>query len=720
MTYKLTVHGLVQGVGFRPFVKRLADSMGLKGQVHNSGGVVGIKFNGDQDTLEAFTNRLYLSMPGKADIQSLTTEIVADCEFEGFEIVESDEEIYDNFSYIPPDIATCPKCQEELKNPENRRYNHPFISCVDCGPRYSIINRLPYDRVNTVMKAWELCPECGREYTDIENHRCFAQTIACPNCGPKLNISIEEAITAIKQGEIVAVKDIGGFHFACDALNCEAVERLRILKLREAKPFAVMFRDTEAAREYAKVSTAEAELLESQARPIVILDKIKDLAASVCNGLNTIGAMLPCNPVQLLLAEECGPLVMTSGNISGEPIITDNSVMEQLAAAKGLVLLAHDRDILVPLDDSIVRVVGGKTQMIRRARGYVPAPIEVPDLDIKDTVAYGGDLKAAYALGRGSKVIMGQHFGDMEDLGVREAFAHSLKRMCDLYNVKSLRAIADMHPNYFSHRMAGDAMTVQHHVAHIMSVAAEHGITEDFCGIAFDGTGYGTDGCIWGGEIFAVINGKITREYHLENVKVVGGDAAAKDAKLLLKSYKLHCGIAEYNQDYEILRRASASNVNTFTTSSMGRLFDAVSALLGVWDYNRYEGECAVKLEMAAGTAKDAYELHMDVADGKILWSEMFCRMKKALEEGVSPESLALGFHYAVAEAVLTAIANCGLKKVALSGGVFLNKIITERVLELGAKAGYEIYINEQVPTGDGGIALGQIWYVERGMELCV
>ncbi len=720
MTYKLTVYGLVQGVGFRPFVKRLADSMKLSGQVRNSGGVVGIEFNGNQDVAEAFIDRLCLSTPKGARISHIETEIVKECSFDGFRIAESDEDCHDGFAYIPPDIATCAECEKELFDKNNRRYKHPFISCVNCGPRYSILTGLPYDRADTVMRDYVLCDKCAGEYSDITDRRCHAQTIACNECGPVLSIGMDEAVRCIKAGRILAVKDIGGYHFACDAQNADSVGRLREIKQREAKPFAVMFSDVKAVREYAKVSETEEELLLSEARPIVLLDKINEPAANVCGDVNTIGAMLPCNPIQLMLSKECGPLVMTSGNISGEPIITDDEVIRELAAKTGMAVLSHDRPIVNALDDSIVRVVADHVQMVRRARGYVPAPIVIPELDMQDTIAYGGDLKASYALGRGSMVIMSQHFGDLENMEARRAYADSMERMIGLYNMNPVVRICDMHPDYYSAKLAAGAVSVQHHAAHVLSVAAEHSITDDFTGIAFDGTGYGPDGCIWGGEVFVSDRNKLRRRLHLRNITVVGGEQAAKDAALLLKSYEVFCNINEADEAHGIIRKALEQRINTFTTSSMGRLFDAVSAALGVCSFNRYEGECAMRLEAAAAEAVSAYPLSFDIVGDEIVWEKCFREIVSASKKGVSIREIALGFHRAVADMIIDAAKLCGHRKVLLSGGVFLNRIITGEVQKLGAALGYDIYINEQVPANDGGIALGQLWYEKRGMELCV
>lgn len=744
MTYSITVYGLVQGVGFRPYVKRLADSMSLSGTVCNIGGLVSIQLSCDNNTLEAFLKRLYLSLPDGAMIERTRIKELEERAFSGFRIVGAEEdagaEITGGLARIPADIATCKACERELFDKGNRRYKHPFISCAVCGPRYSIIEGLPYDRENTVMEAFGLCKKCRKEYNSADDRRCYAQTVACRECGPELffngqRLSGEKAVEAcadaVRRGRVVAIKDIGGYHFACDALNNGAVEELRRIKLREAKPFAVMFESVGQLRRYANVSAMEEELLISPARPIVLLEGAgAGLAPSVCAGLPTVGAMLPCNPVQLMLMRLCGPLVMTSGNISGEPIITEDRAMAGLASENGMDVLSHNRRIVVSLDDSVARVISGRVQLLRRGRGYVPEPLDLPGLTESergaDIIAVGGDLKAAFAVAGGGRVIMSQHFGDMENNSVREKYFENLKHMEKLYSFKPGKIICDLHPMYFSSseakRYAGEAglpvVEIQHHLAHIMSVAAEHGIYGDFTGIAMDGTGFGTDGAVWGGEVFEVRGSQALRKFRLQYVTVAGGDGAARDAELLLKSYRHHAGLPDGSGEQKIISRAIENNINTVKTSSMGRLFDAVSAMLGICGYNRFEGECAMRLEAAAASTSEIFPLELELEKGEFMVDRLLRAVAAAMDSGADPKSIARGFHLAVVNALVKAAKLCGNRRVLISGGVFMNRLITEELVRAGAQNGLEIFMNEKVPPNDGGLALGQIAAEMRGEKI--
>lgn len=725
MAYKITVYGLVQGVGFRPYVKRIADAMSISGTVRNIAGVVDIQLNADNDMMEAFIKRLYWSMPKGAVIEKIDREVIAEIDTTCFSIIDSEEDNLSELPFVPMDIATCPECIRELMDSRNRRYRHPFISCVACGPRYSIINRTPYDRSNTVMKDFQMCDRCRAEYNAISDNRCYAQTIACPECGPRLffngesSNAIESTISALIKGRIVAVKDTGGYHFACDARNASAVARLREIKNREAKPFAVMFDSIDTIEKYAEVSDLELKLLQSPARPIVLLTKILEVGDKVCEKVATIGAMLPQNPVQLLLAQEMDALVMTSGNITSEPIIIDDDTMCKLSEKYDFDILSHDRAILTPLDDSIVRVIIDKVQVIRRARGYVPEPIELGSYATRDMLAYGGDLKACFAIARNGRVILSQYFGDLMDGKVAKQYSCSIVDMLKLYKAKKDVTICDMHPAYASVQLAeqeGEPIKVQHHVAHVMSVAAEHGITGNYTGFAFDGTGFGADGKIWGGEVFSIRDNEIHRSSHLQNITVVGGDNVAKDAKNLLAAYLFAAGINDNSDNEDLIKKAIEHRVNVHETSSMGRLFDAVSALLEVCEYNSYEGECAVMLETLAMRTQEIYPLKLDIENVKGLIRDIYT----AKQSGVSTAAIARGFHIAVAQMIITEAEKLGERRILLSGGVFANRLLLEKIYELADSKGFKIYVNERVPMGDGGISLGQIWYVQRGMRLCV
>ncbi len=715
MTRKITVYGLVQGVGFRPYVQRTAESFNLKGNVKNTGGIVEIFVNADDKILDSFVQYLISHKPQGCEIHKTVTEIVPDQLFNTFEIIESEN--CDVIPVIPADIGVCEKCINEFNDKNNRRYNHPFISCVSCGPRYSIMKSLPYDRINTTMEIFHMCKTCEEEYNNANNRRCYAQTIACNECGPVLKYTkngnpLTKAITDIKDGKIIAVRDIGGFHFVCSATDEKAVEKLRNLKQREEKPFAVMFLNTEEIKKYAFVSEKEQQALTSDARPIVLVKKNgKNIFPSnVCENSNDIGAFLPCNTVQYSLTKECGPLVMTSGNISCEPIITSNDKMLKIYESSEYLdgVLYHERDILTPLDDSIVRVIDNDLQLIRRGRGYTPLPIWL-DKKIENKIfASGGDLKASFCLMAENRAYISQYFGDLENKESFDAYKVNIKRMSEMFNINADKFVCDMHPGYFSTEhtksLCETPTYVQHHISHIASVIAEHNIKGDCLGFAFDGTGFGNDGNIWGSEVFEYKNGEFDRKYHLKSIKTFGGDELSKNAKNVLNCYLWNAGI---DIEDKLADAALVAGINTVYSSSMGRLFDAVSAMLGICDYNTYEGKCATMLEITASKA-DKFENFTLPSNGEE-W-DVLSLIKQIYESKGGVKEIALGFHHAIANAVVEVCDKFKIKNIALSGGVFMNRILTEICIDKLRKKGYNIYINRQVPTNDGGIALGQAY----------
>lgn len=707
------VTGLVQGIGFRPYIKRLADSLGVTGTVKNSGGIVEIIACAENDAiLDSFERGIYAAP--LAVIEKIEPEKISDGSFCDFVIVDSADNDVEN-PYITPDIATCGACVRELFDSGNRRRLHPFISCTKCGPRYSIISSLPYDRGNTAMSRFEMCGECEKEYTDILNVRAHAQTIACRECGPKLSYTVEgdpinEAVKTLRGGGIIAVKNIGGYHFACLASDGAAAARLRGIKKREMKPFAVMFSDMEAVREYAQADREEERILKSDARPIVLLRKKKDFPSSVCGASAYIGAMLPADPIQHILARECGALVMTSANVSGEPIIISNEDMIRLRGDGDFEILSHDREILTPLDDSVCRVICGRAQVIRRARGYVPQPITIGTRGV-GALAAGGDLKASFCLGRGGRAYMSQYFGDLADAGAYRAWKENIERLRALTKIQPELIVGDMHPMYVSSAHAKPDIVLQHHFAHMASVMAEHGIHGKTLGFVFDGTGYGTDGCIWGGEVIVWEHG-FCRAAHLDYTDIAGGDNAAKDAAALLDCYLISAGLPFASPGGALIKAAIDNHINTVRSSSMGRLFDAVCAMLGICGYNSYEGECAIMLEEAAMTAKKPYPLKLSYKDGVWDVKALIRAVNAAAADGADISEIALGFHHALSEAVCSLARRIGISRVVLSGGVFANRILTELCVAGLKDSGFDVYINERVPTNDGGIALGQLWYI--------
>lgn len=794
---EITIFGLVQGVGFRPFVAEAARELSISGTVWNAGGIVKVRAaSHDAEALDEFIRRLSsCSLPG-ARVDEVRVEDREGEPEEGFRIVSS-ESREDELRFFPADIATCETCERELLDPANRRYRYPFISCVSCGPRFSIMEAVPYDRERTTMAGFGLCEECQKEYETIGDIRCYAQTIACEACGPQLALYAEgvgadvsgaagsadvgervadaagedaltQAVALLKAGKILAIKDIGGYHFCFDPYNEETAIRLREYKDREEKPLAVMFPDVASIREMAEVSEKEEELLTSTARPIVLVDKKKgkDFTFSVCGSSPRIGAMLPCNPLQILLMKECGPLVMTSGNRGGEPIITDDKTMlDAWEAGFPDAVLTHDRTIVNGVDDSIYQVVriGGEeiVQILRRARGLVPEPVQLPVSLAQDTFAAGGDLKAVFALGRGDKAYLSGHFGDLEDSRAAEARERGIDSLSELLGIRPERAVCDKHPGYHSVKQLKEKLptTCQHHYAHIASVMAEHGLTDPVIGVAFDGTGYGDDQTIWGGEFLLCDEGHYTRKANLIAVPLIGGDASALDARTTLYAYLHaalqrdlltegeiteivnHMDVAASVNNYHIVASALEADVNTVYMSSMGRLFDAVSALLRCEFINTYEGQCAQSLQAAAEkwyrenrAGEDASD-DMEIPDvwapvkgvkGLANWRVdgvyLLAGLARHLLYGEDPGYLAYEFHEALAMATTETCVSIRQAydeetadesaefPVALGGGCMCNALLLRLLMTKLRAAGFRVYVNEQVPPGDGGIALGQLY----------
>lgn len=973
-TIRITVKGLVQGIGYRPFVAELAEHCQVGGWVRNTDGIVTILVSGETAQVEYFLQELQVHSPEGASVEALVWEELPYQQFLSFAIRESERtneaekncrdksglwdesedrvpELKENlgeaecntegvrerkreFPIVPADLPTCEQCLREMHDARNRRYRHAFISCTSCGPRYSIIEKLPYDRENISMNVFPMCEACEMEYKQQGNRRRHAQTIACPDCGPVLSfveiaaragekaagaagenaagaegkaaeenvaradeIALQQAIRLLRKGGIVAVKDIGGYHLACTPFSEEAVQRLRLLKGREKKPFAVMFPDMQTIRQYCEVSEEEESLLQSAPRPIVLLRKKRSgslradvgkleekseawklaecmdtgrytekveawklaegmdagkLAENVCGSSPDIGAMLPCNPLQTLLLEELGPLIMTSANASGELLLLDNEKMltwmqqrreEFLPDEIGeMGVLSHDRPILTPLDDSIVRVACGRTQIFRRARGFVPNPIRIK---VRDNIfAAGGDLKAGFCYTGDGKAYLSQYLGDLEDEGCRRAYEKEKMRMRELFGFEPEYFACDMHPGYVSAGMtakdtapsqracedvssqradtapsqgvdaapsqraceeapsqracekvpsqspeyntsgkaagrnpSGEHRTgiypIQHHEAHVASVIAEHGLIGTVLGFAFDGTGYGRDQTIWGSETF-FWNGKgMERIAHLKPVRLIGGDEGAKNADAILFGYlasfsekirervqkNAHLISGFDLQRFQLVEKAIQCNINTVISSSMGRLFDAVSAFLGICHYNGYEGEAAIELENLAVTAEKAYKLSICMECDEVREKQgrspyeadsvpkktgayqgntepLFSGMLDALEQGIPRAEIARGFVEAVSEYICRVCEKCsvlaveakelleteqcayqGTRQVVLSGGTFQNRILLEHAIEQLEASGYQVYINEQVPSGDGGICLGQAFLCEVACE---
>lgn len=720
MTRLFTIYGLVQGIGFRPFAARLAEELGLSGYVKNTGGIVTALAHGADSAVTAFYKQLRETAPAGAVIDRIE-EAAAQWPqgLTGFTILES-EELESGLPTLMPDLPTCESCLAELCDAANRRYGYPLISCTACGPRYSILEALPYDRPHLTMRDFPLCTACEKDYR--AGGRRHAQTISCHGCGPQLRYqnsltgeaALKAAVQSLLAGGVAAVKGVGGYQLCCSPYNKQAVAALRRLKHREEKPLAVLFADLESIRKLCAVSDEEAALLTSSARPIVLLTPKAPLpfAENLSAESRFLGALLPCSGLHALLCRQCGPLVCTSANLTNEPLcISDTD-----AALLGAPVLSHSRRILRPLDDSVAQLNAGATQLIRRARGYVPLPICFsPSLDAPVFCA-GADLKSVFCFAAENKAVLSQPFGDAGYAAALDWYEQEAAALQKLLNCRPAAFYADAHPGYLTRRRAERLAaraglpfyTVQHHHAHILSVMAEHGLVQAV-GCAFDGTGYGTDGGIWGGEFFVCRGADYRRKGHVDTYQLVGGDNAAKDALLCADA------VLGKNAAVQAVQKAGLG----ISCTSMGRLFDAACFLLGFGRYNTYEGLCAIRLEEAAAKATAAAPLFLPAVYTGGTWrlhaSALLADVKKSREKGEDPAALALGFHLAVAKAACTVLeALCEEEKltdVCLSGGVFVNRILTQAMVSRLTQIGLRAHLNRLVPPGDGGIALGQAYY---------
>lgn len=758
---RLTVTGVVQGVGFRPFVHRVASELGLSGFVGNDSGAVFVEVQGDRARVDEFARRLRAEAPPLARIGAVAvTEVALDANRGGrlFRIVAS-QRATGGTTPIPPDVAVCTECVAELFDPRDRRYRHPFVTCTNCGPRFTIIQTLPYDRPGTTMSAFDMCDRCAAEYHDPSNRRFHAQPIACPNCGPTLwfrsggvrtngsDAALAAAQQALASGAVVAVKGIGGYHLACLVDDEAAVGKLRSRKARGAKPFAVLVRDLDVARRYADIDDAEVAVLSSPARPIVLLRRhaTAPLAESVAPGNPLVGLMLPYSPIHhLLLAPVPGAnapvpdaLVMTSANLSNEPIcFTEDDAAHRLPTLCDAVL-DHDRPIHVPCDDSVVRVVSdgedSRELPIRRSRGFAPLPVELGRIGRTGpaVLAVGGELKNTFCLTDGPRAYLSGHIGDMGTWKTLCAFERAVDQLSEIRGTPA-RLAADLHPGYhtrgWAERHADDRPLdlAQHHHAHVVSLLAEHGrLGEPVIGVSFDGTGYGSDETIWGGEILALGHDshRFARVGHLLPVPLPGGDAAVRNPWRMALSQLFAAGIewtaelppvgAASPDELRLIRSQLECGVGCVPCSSMGRLFDAVSSLLGVRHRIDYEGQAAIELEALADSAGEAPRPSLPLAvgaDGVIDPRPMVQALVSALRAGTSTALLAAAFHEAVAVAVgrvVDQVAN-GVRLVGLTGGVFQNVVLLRTCRNLLRRNGFEVLTHQIVPPNDGGLALGQ------------
>ncbi|MGC1448969.1 MAG: carbamoyltransferase HypF [Candidatus Sulfotelmatobacter sp.] len=719
---RITLRGAVQGVGFRPFVYRLATELSLTGWVLNSSVGLVVEVEGPPPQLNLFEQRLEHERP-KASV--VTVHESAWLAAEGstrFEILPSDNDSGKTVNVLP-DLATCTDCREELFDPANRRFEYPFTNCTNCGPRYTIVIDIPYDRPNTTMRDFVLCARCREEYANPANRRFHAQPNACPVCGPHLDGTVEDAVEALLQGKIVALKGIGGFQLLVDARNPDAVARLRQRKRREEKPFALMMPSLEIARAYCEISPAELQLLESQAAPIVLLQPKPgtDIAWNVAHCSPYLGVMLPYSPLHHLLMQDCRfPLIATSGNRSDEPIAIAND--EAVARLKGIAdhFLMHDRPIVRACDDSVVRLTRGRAGILRRARGYAPLGIHVSQI-LSPVLAVGGHLKNTVAIGVGQDVFLSQHIGDLESVEARGAFEKAINDLCRLYRFKPEAVVCDLHPDYASTHWAENSglpvIRVQHHQAHVAACAAENNVQGAYLGISWDGTGYGLDRAIWGGEFFHAEGNQFERIAHLRSFGLPGGDAAVREgwrsaASLLFEVFGAepeHPDVGTQSQgkprlDDPKVRYMLERRINVAPTTSVGRLFDAVACIAGVARENRFEGQAAMLLENEIGLLRTEEAYPLPGGD----WSPLIQAVMTDRIAGVAVPLIAARFHNALVEWILEVAASAGPKQIVLSGGVFQNRYLTERAASVLESRGFVVHTHQRVPPNDGGIALGQ------------
>jgi hydrogenase maturation protein HypF len=818
--YEIRIWGTVQGVGFRPFVHRLANNYNLSGFVSNDGSSVRIVINAEEKQLEEFLQDIKNFKPQSSEIVRIDVKEKAcgyvasrssrvndskteegkfheidDCkvhvsneveshgnqdfesfgqserskseeircheayDFSGFEIRPSSENS-DTQVFISPDLAVCDNCLKDLYEESNRRYLHPFISCMECGPRYSIIDRVPYDRENTTMSDFPMCSSCSGEYRSLEDRRYHAQTISCYKCGPQLKFreignseeilelkALSLAVEILKQGGILAVKGIGGFHLCCSPFEENAVERLRELKGREEKPFAVMFNEVAQVDKYCVVNEEEKKQLISRERPIVLLErKESDISVSVFKSSRFLGCFLAYTPLHKLLIDLSGPLVMTSANLSGEPIIIDNEKILTLDGNKLSGVLYNDRRILTGIDDSVVKVspVNG-IQFIRRARGYVPLPIYVGNkaTSEKQILACGSDLKNTFCLTQNGYAYLSQYGGDLEDVGNFNSYKANVDRLKKLLRISPEKVCCDLHPGYQSSKFAREygveVLEVQHHYAHILSVIAENSLCSQVIGVALDGTGYGVDGNMWGGEFLLASPYSFSRAGHLKYVPMLGGDSSVKEAWKTGYSYLYSAGLETYIEDerWPVIKAALENNINKVLSSSMGRLFDAISSITGIKDYSGFEGECAIMLENYAYDFLKSHKLqsifsenggiqlnnwwkpyNYDIIemDGTLIGDMNRCIREIVMDSlnGVDKSDISWRFHVTVIDYILKMCTRIRelykINEVALSGGVFQNSIIFEGAVNTLKHNGFNVFFNKKVPVNDGGISLGQAY----------
>lgn len=748
---RVTARGAVQGVGFRPFIYRLARSLGLRGWVLNSPQGVFIEVDGPKPVLDEFLLRINSEKPPRSSIQSLESSVHDAAGFDSFVIRESLHE-GERGAIILPDIATCHDCLHEIFDSGDRRYLYPFTNCTNCGPRYSIIDALPYDRQFTSMRKFTMCPECRAEYEDPLNRRFHAQPNACPACGPSLelwdhegdvvanhHLAVQVAAEVLRTGGIIAMKGLGGFHLLADARNEDAVRRLRTKKHREEKPLAIMAPSLEAVRDCCMVSDLEARLLASPESPIVLLRRRPGrlpLALSVAPSNPFLGTMLPYTPLHHILMRELGfSIVATSGNRSDEPICTDEDEALRRLHDIADMFLVHNRPIVRHVDDSVTRVLLGREQILRRARGYAPLPLEVENPGRRSLLAVGAHLKNSVALTVGSQIVTSQHIGDLSTQEAHRAFVQVVDNLSRIYSVVPEAIVSDMHPDYLSTRYAStgavEHLEVQHHFAHVASCMADNQLTGPVLGVSWDGTGFGTDRTIWGGEFLLADAGDFQRTATLGSFALPGGDASIKQPRrtcigvlyelfgteLFERTDLAPVTSFSRNQLY-VLRTMLDRRINSPRTTSAGRLFDAISSLIGLRQECAFEGQAAMELEFLAMTSTSAGEYPVEIVSAIrndrydpayiVDWKPMVRAIIDDLSNGTQKAHIAAKFHHTLAALIVGVARHSGIGRVVLTGGCFQNGLLTRLAADRLVEAHFQPYWHQRIPPNDGGIATGQ------------
>ena len=732
-TWKICVTGRVQGVGFRPFVCRLARRLSLTGTIKNLGGIVEIIAQGSSRALLSLMEEIKKA-PLPIEVECMNYEEINHSAFVDFHAIESDGQPEEPI--FPADIGICATCQNELEDPESRHFHYPYISCTACGPRYTIIETLPYDRTHTTMKEMVMCEDCQREYTDLDDRRCHGETISCPQCGPQLieegaassEEAMDHAIGLVREGDIILVKAMGGYQLVCRSDRKDTVHRLRQLKHREGKPFALMVADIEAAENLVSLNKKEKALLVSPVRPIVVAAKKENicLVPGVADRVPGLGVFLPSTGFYMLLTKAInGPLIVTSCNRSGEPMIfkDEDAILykENHEEIKGL--FTYQRDILRPADDSVMKVVGSQTQLLRRTRGFLPEPV-LRQGPVGSVLATGADMEPGFCLSGGGRFYPCQVPCELDNEKSERFWRETEMDWERMLGIVPEKVVSDLHPGYLSSFWGKQwaavrnipFLSVQHHHAHALSVMAEHQLQGPSLAFVFDGTGYGIDGTVWGGEILLCEGPAMKRVGHLKTLPMIGGDDSMKQAWKTALCYLAAGHFVSEDPRYEIVKAALSAHIHTIQSSSMGRLFDGVSALLGIASENRFKGECPMVLEKSAQQAWQEGRKGTKLSwggkeeNGQLLWNPLSL-IEALLESHDTIEEKALGFHEALVQMIHQSAQHFGISQIILSGGCFANGLLLRSAEEILKKSQFQVYTNEKVPCGDGGIALGQAYF---------